>query len=213
MENVEAIYEVYSKIRDSIENRILEFKSILQQEDHLRIFKEFIFCLLTPQSKAKLCWNAVEKLFESDKIMYMDEKSVADFLHGIRFRYTKAKRIILARDTFFRERRFLLLEELKALNSFDGREFLVKNVVGYGYKEASHFLRNISLGLDLAILDRHVIRNLLKFGVIDNIPKSLTRKNYLNIEKKMREFAKKISIEISHLDFVFWYMETGEIFK
>jgi len=93
------------------------------------------------------------------------------------------------------------------------REFLVRNIKGMGYKEASHFLRNIGLGENLAILDRHILKNLISLGVIDSIPKTLTRKKYLKIEKKMREFAKDIGIPMAHLDLVLWFKEAGLIFK
>ena len=84
---------------------------------------------------------------------------------------------------------------------------------GLGYKEASHFLRNIGVGLDLAILDRHIIKNLKRYGVIEEVPKSLTPKKYLEIEEKMKEFARRIDIPMPELDLLFWSMETGEVFK
>ncbi len=93
------------------------------------------------------------------------------------------------------------------------REWLVENVKGYGYKEASHFLRNIGLGADLAILDRHILKNLKSAGVIRQIPKSLNRKNYLDVEERMRKFARKVRIPLDHLDLVLWYKEAGEVFK
>ena len=80
-------------------------------------------------------------------------------------------------------------------------------------KEASHFIRNIGLGKELAILDRHILRNLLKFEVISNIPRTLGKKTYLHIESKMKEFSNKIDIPMSDLDLLFWSEETGEIFK
>jgi N-glycosylase/DNA lyase len=85
--------------------------------------------------------------------------------------------------------------------------------VGFGLKEASHFLRNIGSEFDLAILDRHIIKNLLRYGVIDEIPKSLTKKQYLMIEERMKKFSKKIGIPLAELDLLFWSEETGEIFK
>lgn len=211
--NLEEIHRVYNKIKSDIEGRIAEFRKLLEENDHIKIFKEFIFCLLTPQSNAKVCWNAVERMFENNRIFSMSVDEIAMNLRGIRFKYTKAERIVLAIKSFFSEDEFVLLDSLKKMGSLERREFLVRNVMGYGYKEASHFLRNISLGLDLAILDRHILRNLLRYGVIENIPRSLTRKNYLLIENKMKKFADEISIDLAHLDFVFWYMETGEIFK
>src|SRR4030042_2590550 len=90
------------------------------------------------------------------------------------------------------------------LNSFEDiyecREWFVKNIKGLGYKEASHFLRNIGLGEKIAILDRHILKNLNLFGVIKEIPKSVSKAKYLKIEKNMIEFAKKIDIPLSHLD-------------
>ena len=84
---------------------------------------------------------------------------------------------------------------------------------GIGYKEAGHFLRNIGFNQDLAILDRHILRNLKKLDVIDSFPESLTKRQYLTIEVKMMEFSEAIRIPMSHLDFVLWYKETGEILK
>ena len=82
-----------------------------------------------------------------------------------------------------------------------------------GYKESSHFLRNVGFGDDIAILDRHIMKNLVKYGVIEEIPKSLTDKKYLEIEEKMRKFASGVGIPMAHLDLLWWSEETGEIFK
>jgi len=57
------------------------------------------------------------------------------------------------------------------------------------------------------------LKNLNSLGLIDKIPGALLRERYFEIEKKMREFAEKINILMSHLDLVLWYKETGEIFK
>jgi N-glycosylase/DNA lyase len=103
------------------------------------------------------------------------------------------------------------------LNSYpdirECREWLVNNLTGLGYKEASHFLRNIGFGENIAILDRHILRNLCLLGVIPEIPEALSRAKYLRIEEKMSGFAAKIAIPLLHLDLLLWYKETGEIFK
>jgi N-glycosylase/DNA lyase len=103
------------------------------------------------------------------------------------------------------------------LSSFDSiyacRDWLVQNIRGLGYKEASHFLRNIGLGEDIAILDRHILRNLAMIGLIEDIPNSMSKKKYLQIEKEMDKFARQIRIPLPHLDLLFWYKETGKIFK
>ena len=93
------------------------------------------------------------------------------------------------------------------------RDWLVQNVLGLGYKEASHFLRNIGKNNGLAILDRHILRNLHRLGLIRSIPKSLSRKQYVEIENRFTKFANTIGITLDELDLVFWSMETGEIRK
>lgn len=89
----------------------------------------------------------------------------------------------------------------------------MENVKGIGYKEASHFLRNIGYEENFAILDRHIVKNLRLMGVIEEIPDSLSKRRYFDIEKRMREFSRAIEIPMSHLDFTLWYKETGEILK
>ena len=98
------------------------------------------------------------------------------------------------------------------LSAYELREWLVKNVKGLGYKEASHLLRNIGYR-NLAILDRHILRNLVRVGVLKQIPKSISRLNYLETEKKFLGYSKKINIPMDELDLLFWSMETGEILK
>ncbi|HDD57123.1 MAG TPA: hypothetical protein ENF43_01225 [Thermoplasmatales archaeon] len=135
-------------------------------------------------------------------------------LKGVRFKKNKAKYIIEARKTFTRENEIRIKSVISSFSdSKKAREWLVKNVKGMGYKEASHFLRNIGFGEDLAILDRHILKNLRLLGVIEDIPKTLTKKRYMEIENKMRKFSRKIGIPLSHLDLLFWSKETGEIFK
>ncbi len=97
---------------------------------------------------------------------------------------------------------------------FPMREWLVENIKGLGYKEASHFLRNIGLGKDIAILDRHILKNLQKYGVIDKIPSSLgSRRVYLEIEEKMKALSKETRIPLEDMDLLFWSLQTGFIFK
>jgi N-glycosylase/DNA lyase len=92
------------------------------------------------------------------------------------------------------------------------RDWLVENVDGLGLKEASHFLRNTGV-FGHAILDRHVLKNLVKMGVISEIPKSLGRKNYLVIEEKFKRYAAESGFSVEELDLLFWSDETGFVFK
>lgn len=74
-------------------------------------------------------------------------------------------------------------------------------------------MRNIGLGKEIAILDRHILKNLKRYGVIDAIPLSITPRLYLNVEKKTKEFARRLKIPLDELDLLFWSRETGEVFK
>ena len=198
-----------------IERRLKEFKELFENSNDDRIFAELIFCLLTPQSKAKICWKAVENLMKKDLLIRGSYEQVLRELKGVRFKKNKAKYIIEARKTFTKENEIRIKSVISSFSdSTKAREWLVKNVKGMGYKEASHFLRNIGFGEDLAILDRHILKNLRLLGVIEDIPKkTLTKKRYMEIENKMREFSRDIGIPLSHLDLLFWSKETGEIFK
>jgi len=132
----------------------------------------------------------------------------------VRFKYKKSKYLVYAREKFSEDGKLVIRSALgKNINTFKKREWLVNNIKGIGYKEASHFLRNIGFGSDIAILDRHILRTLKSIKVIDEISESLSKKKYLNIEEKMRNFSKDIKIPMDHLDLLFWYREKGEVFK
>jgi N-glycosylase/DNA lyase len=93
------------------------------------------------------------------------------------------------------------------------REAVLKQLKGLGMKESSHFLRNIGVR-GLAILDRHIFKQLTRLGVIPEIPKNApTPKRYLEIEQAWHAFANEVGISLDELDLLFWSMETGEIRK
>jgi len=92
------------------------------------------------------------------------------------------------------------------------REYLVKKVRGLGYKEASHFLRNIGYK-DVAIVDRHILRFLFSHGLVSFKGKTLTKKRYLEAERVLEAIAKKLDLSLAELDLYIWYMMTGEILK
>lgn len=174
-----------------------------------------IFCLLTPQSKAKSCFEAVKQLVAKRACLKGSASDISKIIKGkVRFHNNKAKYIVEARKLFLRGNRVDIRSKLKSFaNIIDLREWLVGNIKGLGYKEASHFLRNIGKGGNIAILDRHILKNLKLLGVIKEIPKTITKKTYFEIEKKMLNFAKKIGIPADKLDLILWRKQTGEYFK
>jgi len=194
----------YRKKRYQIKKKLKEFGDLYKSNDEC-IFKELCFCILTPQSKAIYCDEAVKELVRSG-LLLEGEKSV-------RFPNSKASYLIAARKAFKNSGRFDIKSKIDEDNIFKTREWFVKNIKGLGYKEASHFLRNIGFGNDIAILDIHILRSLKRYRIIKKIPSLINRKIYLNVENKMRGFSLKIGIPLQELDLLFWSEQTGFIFK
>lgn len=219
--NREMVLESYKLKKTDIENRLSEFKQVWKSDDK-RIFTELAFCLCVPQSSAKRSWSAISELVESGKLFTGSKDDIYSTVlkHGVRFPDNKSSWIIEAREKFSQKSLINpkgevvikpLLKQYSDPNEL--REWLVKNIKGIGYKLAGHFMRNIGLYQEHAILDVHILKNLHRLGVIDAVPESMTPKQYLAIEKKFNEFSKEVNIPVSHLDLIFWSNETGEIFK
>ncbi len=205
---------IYTETNSIIEGRLKEFNSVRKRWDNREIFIELCFCLLTPQSKARNADIAIKNLVDSDKLFLGTEQEISEYLSIIRFKNNKAKYIVLLRDMYFREDKSFVIDILESdITIFEKRKMLVNNIKGIAFKEASHFLRNIGFYNDVTILDRHILRNLLEFNVIDEIPKTISEKKYLDIENRMMKFSKKINIPLKSLDFVIWYKATNDIFK
>ncbi len=207
------LLSLYGDVRADIEGRIAEFRTIWEAGDGERVLSELKFCLLTPQSKALSCWAAVERMGSEGVCARTPNEKVEECLKGVRFHHNKTKYLLEAMERFEGEEGGIipLLEGFGS--SQEAREWLVGNIKGLGLKEASHFLRNVGLGEDLAILDRHILRNLALAGVLPEVPRSLPRGRYLEIEVKMRAFSSELGIPLSHLDLLLWYKQTGCVFK
>ncbi len=204
------LLNLYELRKDRIKQRLKDFEEVFNKDDK-KIFAELCFCLLTPQSKARICDIAILDLVKSNVLFTGNQEDIVKYLKNVRFENNKAKYILEARNFFTKNNNLLIKEKLNG-NAFELREFLVKNIKGLGYKESGHFLRNVGFK-NLAILDRHILKNLKELNIIKEIPKTLTRKKYLEIEEKMKAYSDKIKIPIDELDLLLWSKETGEIFK
>jgi len=202
------------KHRTLIESRIHEFEKYGRKGGEKDVFTELAFCLFTPQSKAVSCQDAVKRLYDKGLLFSGKPISIAKVINIVRFRNNKARYLVEARNKFSKYGKIYLKKKMSEFkNAVELRNWLKDNIKGFGLKEASHFLRNIGRGKEIAILDRHILRNLKKLNVIKKIPGSISPKTYVQIEKKMKAFAKKVKIPLDHLDLLFWGKETGEIFK
>lgn len=211
---IDVLRAEYSEKGPAIRRRLAGFRRVGRRPDR-ELFEELCFCILAVQTKARASDAAVRGLSDAGLLWSGDAEAIARFLRQrIRFHNHKAAYLVAARERFFGGPRPLLREALDRVPvPSAARGWLAAEVDGLGFKEASHFLRNIGRGEGLAILDRHILRNLLRHGVLRRMPSSLTPRRYLEIEATMRRFCNTIGVGIEELDLLFWSRATGEIFK
>jgi N-glycosylase/DNA lyase len=199
------IKKEYKSKKREIQSRLKEFSGIGKRKNPDELFLELCYCLCTPLSKAERVNMVINSRYK-DKLKKADSKELSLFLKGnCRFHNNKAKYICQSRGNIS------ILFKLPT-EPTEAREILVKNIKGLGYKEASHFLRNIGYR-EIAILDGHIINTLHQLGVLKSNKRPHSRKEYLAFEEKMKDFANKINIDIDELDLLFWFMKTGIVLK
>jgi N-glycosylase/DNA lyase len=218
----------YKGRKKEIRARLAEFKETWRQGD-LAIFKELCFCILTANTSAKMGITCIEAA--GDDILTDDAEGIRNILCG-RYRFWKIRPnyIIHTREYLQQECALIpcpppeggrvkvhggLKEKIESLADFhERRDFFADNpgIKGLGYKEASHFLRNIGFE-GYAILDIHVVRLLHELGILPEAKRPANRKQYVFMEEKMREFSKDIKIGMDELDLALWSYRTGEILK
>ncbi len=204
----------YDRKREEIRARLSDFRRMWREPDE-RLFEEVAYCILAVQTKARASDAAVSGLKARGLLLGGDVPAIAAFLRTrTRFHNHKAAYLVAARERFLVDGRWTLKETLAGFGSPEAaRDWLVAEVDGFSMKEASHLLRNIGLAEDLAILDRHVLRNLARHGVIRAVPKSLTPRRYRGIEARWREFARAVGIPLAEMDLVFFSRGAGAILK
>lgn len=207
---VNRLREEYARLKDVIEKRLEEFRRV-DRSDGGRLFEELVFCILTPQSSARRADSAVRELSERGLLQSGMGREIYSVLRrwGVRFPARKARYIVLNRR---RLNHGMRLPRILGADAQATREVLVREVWGMGYKEASHFLRNIGYE-GLAIIDRHVLRGLVRIGVLDRFVDVSSRKRYLLVEERFLEAARIVGVPPEALDLLLWYEGTGEIFK
>lgn len=196
--------EKYNLNKKEISSHLRKFQDLSEDDN----YSEFLFCLLTPQSNAHKCWEAVQSLLKQENLTYA--KIVSILKTKTRFHNNKANYIMEAPKTWVSIKPLLVNKNRSEL-----RNQIAKGVKGYGLKEASHFLRNIGKSDNqIAILDRHILRNLKNLEIISEEEiKMKNQGDYNKIEEKFLAFSKEVRIPIDHLDLLFWSNETGNLFK
>lgn len=211
---LERIVSAHRERRGEIRRRLSEFAEIGRQGSDAKLWEEMVFCFFTGGCSAKMGLRSIEAvrpLLDSGS-----QRQLAEALSGVH-RYPNARaRYVYVSRSFLKEHCNLQLR--KKLDSFDcrleRRDWLVreKGIKGLGYKEASHFLRNVGFK-GYAILDKHVLRCLAELKIIDDPKPPNTRSKYLRVEDKLRDLTDRTKIDFDEMDLVLWSLKTGQILK
>ena len=211
---IEKIKAAHAERREEIQKRLAEFEAVWRGAPDERLWEEMVFCFFTGGCSARMGLRSVEAV--RPILLTGNHAELASALVG-RHRYPNARAgYIVASREFLQEHCGLKLR--KKLESFENplerRDWLVKEkrIKGLGYKEASHFLRNIGLK-GYAILDKHILRSLAELKIIDDPKPPNTRSRYLTIEEKLKKLSNRLEIDFDELDLVLWSLKTGEILK
>ena len=144
------------------------------------------------------------------------QAELAEALTGVhRYPNERAKYIVHSRDFLTADCDLRIADRLAGFDDdIARRDWLAreKGIKGLGYKEASHFLRNIGYS-GYAILDKHVLRCLAELKIIDEPKPPNSRARYLTVETKLRQLTKKVRIDFDELDLVLWSIKTGSVLK
>jgi N-glycosylase/DNA lyase len=202
--------------RGAIRARLREFHQVWQTGSDARLWEELVYCIFTAGASAKMGLRSVEAvrpLLESGHRPAMTRALIKAGAH--RFPNARPAYVVSTRSYLQKSIAMRLRDRLVGFSDpFERRDWLAQEpqIKGLGYKESSHFLRNIGFK-GYGILDKHIVRSLSELGVIDSAKPPTGRLRYLEIEARMREFAHEIQIDFDELDLALWSMKTGQILK
>src|SRR5947209_92200 len=213
---MEHLHGAYQHRKREIRARLREFHCIWQTGSDALLWEEMVYCIFTAGASAKMGMKSVEAfrpLLVSGAQREMTTAVIAARAH--RFPNERPGYVVVTRDYLQQTYSMRLRDRLRSFRDpFERRDWLARDprVKGLGYKESSHFLRNVGFK-GYAILDKHIVRCLYELRVVDSPRPPTSRGRYLETEKKMREFAARAAIDFDELDLLLWSMKTGEILK
>ena len=196
--------------------RLSEFDSIWQSGSDARLWEEMVYCIFTAGASAAMGMTAVSAVRplldrgSRSAITRALKKPPAYRFHNVRAEHIVTTRAYLQKTVSMRLRDQLA----KFDDATERRDWLARNpgIKGLGYKEASHFLRNVGFK-GYGILDKHIVRCLAELGVIDSAKPPTSRARYLETEDRMKAFSEAVGIDFDELDLALWSMKTGKVLK
>lgn len=213
---VEDIRATHKARKKEIRARLNQFQELWRNGSDEQLWEELVFCIFTAGASARMGFRAVEAVRPFLLHGKREEMTLALRTAGAhRFPVERPGYIVVTRNYLREHCDMALREKLQSFaDPIERRDWLAreKQIKGLGYKESSHFLRNIGL-LGHAILDKHVMSCLTDLKVVDAAKPPATRARYLETEERLRSFAREIEIDFDELDLVLWSMKTGEVLK
>ena len=211
---VEKIRAAHRARRREIRSRLAEFDEVWRSASDERLWEELVFCIFTAGASARMGLGSIEAVRHLLARGTQDELAEA-LQRKHRYPNSRSGYIVVTREFLEGDCRMRLRERLEGFEDpIERRDWLARErgIKGLGYKESSHFLRNVGLR-GYAILDKHILRCLAEVGVIESPQPPPTRARYLATEERLRRFARDLGVDFDELDLVLWSMKTGEILK
>ncbi|MBA3805276.1 MAG: N-glycosylase/DNA lyase [Acidobacteria bacterium] len=211
---IESIRAAHRTRAREIRARLAEFRRVRREGTDERLWEELVFCIFTAGASARMGLSSIEAV--RPLLACGSHEELAGALSGKhRYPFARSGYIVTTREHLETDCRMRLRERLENFaDPLERRDWLARErgIKGLGYKEASHFLRNVGYR-GYAILDKHILRSLAELGLIESPQPPSTRARYLVAEERLRELARETAINFDELDLVLWSMKTGEILK
>jgi len=213
---VERVVATHRARRKDIKKRLGEFQEVWRHGSDARLWEELVYCIFTAGASARMGLNAIDAV--KSLLLDGEPEEMTQVLREAgahRFPVARPRYIVTTRNYFRVNFGMALRERLRSFSDpFERRDWLAqeKQIKGLGYKESSHFLRNVGVK-GHAILDKHVMRCLAEMNIVDTARPPANRRNYLEVEQEFRRFAQQIKVDFDELDLVLWSIKTGEILK
>jgi N-glycosylase/DNA lyase len=211
---IENIKKTHRKRRPEIRKRLSEFAAVGRHGTDMDLWAEMVFCFFTGGCSARMGLKSLDAV--RPMLLTGEQSELSRALTGVhRYPNARARYIVASRDFLTEHCGLRLRNKLGEFDcGFARRDWLVreKGIKGLGYKEASHYLRNIGFR-GYAILDKHVLNCLAELKIIDDPKPPNTRTKYLTIEDKLKNLTAMTGIDFDELDLVLWSMKTGVILK
>ena len=211
---MDKIRAAHRERRREIRARLAEFEEVRRNGTDERLWEELVFCIFTAGASARMGLGSIEAV--RHLLGRGTQRELAAALQS-KHRYPNSRSgyIVVTRAYLEADCRMRLRERLESFEDpVERRDWLARTreIKGLGYKESSHFLRNVGYR-GYAILDKHILRSLAEVGVLDSPQPPATRSRYLSTEERLRRFAEDLGVDFDELDLVLWSMKTGEILK